>query len=312
MDPSTPSARPEAAPAPSLPAAPVTTAVAPGTAPAVGPGREATSAARGAPGIRPPLHPRERVLAVTGYLGTVYKRTWRGSIIGRFLSPLFFLLSMGVGLGSLVDDRAGGVGGVPYVQYVVPAIVATQAMWVAMGESTYQVMGYIKWNMAYHGMLAAPLRVRDILAGHFLAIAGHLTLATVIFIGVAALFDGFSSWWVLLCVPVAILTGLAFTTPIFAFAANQDTDAGFNILFRWVMTPLMLFSGTFFPVDQLPVWMRPAAWVTPLWHGVEASRMAATGAIRWTPFALHLLVLMGFVVVGALLAERTFTRRLTP
>jgi len=261
-------------------------------------------------GIRQPLSSSERWLAVFGYLLTVYKRTWRGSIIGRFLSPLFFLLSMGVGLGALVDDRAGGVDGTPYLQFVVPAIVATQAMWVAMGESTYQVLGYIKWNMGYHAMLATPLGVRDILVGHLLSIVGHLTVATAIFMAVAALFGGFSSWWALLCLTIAVLTGMAFTVPIFAFTARQEGDSGFNILFRWVMTPLMLFSGTFFPISQLPGWMQPLAWVTPLWHGVESSRQVATGQVDWPLLALHLLVLVAFVAVGWVLAVRSFTKRL--
>jgi lipooligosaccharide transport system permease protein len=265
---------------------------------------------RGAHGTRPPMTTSERWLAVFDYLLTVYKRTWRGSIIGRFLSPLFFLLSMGLGLGALVDDRAGGVGGTSYLHFVVPAIVATQAMWVAMGESTYQVFGYIKWNMAYHGMLATPLGVRDILTGHLLSVVGHLTVATSIFMAVASLFGGFSSWWALACLPIAVLTGMAFTVPIFAFTARQEGDSGFNILFRWIMTPLMLFSGTFFPISQLPPWMQPLAWVTPLWHGVESSRQAATGQFEWPAFGLHLLVLVAFIAVGWVLAVKSFTKRL--
>lgn len=269
-----------------------------------------TVESRATHGTRHPLSRGERVLAILGYFATVYRRTWRGSIIGRFLSPLFFLLSMGLGLGALVDDRSGGIDGSPYLHFVVPAIVATQAMWVAMGESTYQVLGYIKWNMAYHAMLATPMTVRDILAGHLLSVVGHLVTATSIFMAVAALFGGFSSWLALLGLPIAVLTGMAFTIPIFAFTATQDGDSGFNILFRWIMTPLMLFSGTFFPIDQLPIWMQPLAWVTPLWHGVEASRQAATGAVDAVPLIGHLLVLVVFIVVGWVLAERSFTKRL--
>lgn len=267
---------------------------------------------RATPGPRPPLSATERQLAVFSYFLTVYRRTWRGSIIGRFLSPLFFLLAMGIGLGSLVNDRVGGVEGLPYLQFVVPAIVATQTMWVAMGESTYQVLGYIKWNMGYHAMLASPMTVRDVLRGHFLAVAAHLTTATTIFMGVAALFGGFRSVAAVFCLPIAILTGMAFTTPIFAFTARQEGDDGFNILFRWVVTPLMLFSGTFFPVDQLPGWMQPVAWVTPLWHGVEACRDVATGAVAPGPLVGHLLVLVAYAAVGWWLAERSFAKRLVP
>lgn len=263
-------------------------------------------------GIRQPLSAAERVLAVFTYFLTVYRRTWRGSIIGRFLSPLFFLLAMGIGLGSLVDDRVGGVGGLPYLQFVVPAIVATQTMWVAMGESTYQVLGYIKWNMGYHAMLASPMTVRDVLRGHFLAVAAHLTTATAIFMAVASLFGGFRSVAAVFCLPIAILTGMAFTTPIFAFTARQEGDDGFNILFRWIVTPLMLFSGTFFPVEQLPGWMQPIAWVTPLWHGVETCRAVATGAVVWAPFLGHVLVLAVYTAVGWWLAEKSFARRLVP
>jgi lipooligosaccharide transport system permease protein len=276
------------------------------------PGAGGDLPSRAAPGIRQPLSATERVLAVFTYFLTVYKRTWRGSIIGRFLSPLFFLLAMGIGLGSLVDDRVGGVEGLPYLQFVVPAIVATQTMWVAMGESTYQVLGYIKWNMGYHAMLATPMTVRDVLRGHFLAVAAHLTTATAIFMGVASLFGGFGSVAAVFCLPIAILTGMAFATPIFAFTARQEGDDGFNILFRWVVTPLMLFSGTFFPIDQLPGWMQPIAWATPLWHGVEGCRAVATGAVVWAPLVGHLLVLALYAAVGWWLAERSFAKRLVP
>ena len=85
----------------------------------------------------------ERLGAVLAHHLLVYRRTWKGSLIGRFLSPLFFLLAMGLGLGSLVDGSAGGVGGVPYLEYVVPGIVAVQAMWLSFGESTYAVFGYL-------------------------------------------------------------------------------------------------------------------------------------------------------------------------
>lgn len=269
-------------------------------------------ASRGEPGTRQAMSTLERVLAVFGYHLTVYKRTWRGSVVSRVLSPLLFLLSMGVGLGALVDDRAGGVGGTPYLHFVVPAIVATQAMWVAWGESSYQVLGYIKWNMNYHAQLATPLGVRDVLAGHFLAVALHMVMSTTIFMVVATLFGGFDSWWAVLCLPVAVLTGMAFSTPMFAFTATQEGDNGFNILFRWIITPLMLFSGTFFPVDQLPVWMQPVAWLTPLWHGVSAARAVSVGDVSVLPFVGHLAVLAVYAVGGWLLAERTFARRLLP
>ena len=90
---------------------------------------------------------------------------------------------MGLGLGSLVDKSAGGVGGVPYLQFVVPGILAAQARWVAVGESTYQILGAIRWNMKYHAMLATPIGIDDILLGHLTYVAMQITGATAIFGG---------------------------------------------------------------------------------------------------------------------------------
>lgn len=263
-------------------------------------------------GPRPPMSAAERLGAVLGHHLLVYRRTWKGSIIGRFLSPLFFLLAMGLGLGSLVDGSAGGVGGQPYLQYVVPGIVAVQAMWLSFSESTYAVFGYLRWNQMYAGMLATPLRVTEVLGGHLAVVGLHLLVATAIFIGVAALFGAFTSGWVLMAVPVGLVTGLAFAAPTFALSATLESDNGFGILYRFVITPLMLFSGTFFPVDQLPAALQPVAWVTPLWHGVELSRDAASGTPPGWAGLGHLAVLVAYVVVGWLLAHRQFTRRLVP
>ncbi len=267
-------------------------------------------AGREAPGPRPPLARGERVGSVVAYFVDVYRRVWRGSIIGRFLSPLMFLLSMGLGLGTLVDRSSGGVDGHTYLHFVVPAIIATQAMWVALGESTYQVRSYFKYNRMYDAMLATPLSVTDVLVGHLLTVAGHLTVATVVFVAVAALFGGFASWTVLLAVPVAVLTGLAFAVPIFGFSSRSDGDDGFNILFRLVITPLMLFSGTFFPVSQLPLVLQPVAWATPLWHGVELSRAAAYGRTDLWPCLGHLAVLLVFVGAGWVYTLRGYTKAL--
>ena len=217
---------------------------------------------------------------------------------------------MGLGLGGLVDKSSGGVGGVPYLQFVVPGILAAQAMWVAMGESSYPVMGAIRWNMKYHAMLATPIGIDDVLLGHLTYVAMQVTGATAIFIGVAALFGSFGSWWVLLCLPITVLTGMAFAVPVFAFSAKQESDGGFNILFRFIMTPLFLFSGVFFPIDSLPAFLRPIAWVTPLWHGVDANRSLALGSPDIGGLLGHTAYLLFVIAIGALLARHAFTKRL--
>lgn len=261
-------------------------------------------------GPRAPMGPAERILAAMEHHLRVYRRTWRGSIISRFLSPLFFLAAMGLGLGALVDEGAGGVGGQPYLQFVVPGIVAYQAALLGFSDATYPVLGYIKWNRMYSATLSTPLAVTDVLLGHLVVLAANLVVAVTIFIAIAAVFGSFASWWVLLGIPVGLLTGLAFAVPTFAISATIETDNVFGVLYRFVLTPVLLFSGTFFPLEQLPAFLRPVAWATPLWHGVELTRDAANGVSPGPMGLVHAGVILAFVAVGWVLAHRAFTRRL--
>ena len=263
-----------------------------------------------APGVRPPLSRMERVSSAIAYHHRVYLRTWRGTLIGRFASPLFFLASMGLGLGGLVDDRTGGVDGVPYLRYVAAGILAMQAMWLAFGESTYPVMTYIRWNQMYAGMLATPLSVLEVLLGHLLYVGAHLAMTTAIFLVVAAFFGAFTSAWVVLAVPICVLVGSAFAVPMFAFSAHVDNDNSFAILFRFLVTPVMLFSGVFFPIEQLPAVLQPVAWVLPLGHGVELVRAVSGGLNLGVGDLGHLAVLLAYVGIGWLVARRAFTKRL--
>ncbi|HET8598895.1 MAG TPA: ABC transporter permease [Segeticoccus sp.] len=239
-----------------------------------------------------------------------YRRVWIGSVFGRFLMPVLFLASMGLGLGSLVDRSSGGVGGVSYLHYVVPGILAAQAMWTAMGESTYPVFGAIKWDYKYHAMLATPLSVRDVLIGHIGYVVVQTTFASVAFLAVGTAFGSWVSWWAVATLVPTTLTGLAFTTACFAFVATQESESSFSILFRFVMTPLFLFSGVFFPIDQLPIAIRWVAWVMPLWHGVDADRQLALGSPDWTVVGGHTAYLLFVCGLCAWLAHRALTKRM--
>ncbi len=269
----------------------------------------AVASGRLAPGPRPAMSAFERLLAVTGHHALVYRRTWRATIIERFLAPLMFLVSVGLGVGGLVDGGAGGIGGTPYLQYVAPGLVAMQAMWLAFGESTYVVMGYLRWNQMYRAMLAAPLVVVEVLAGHVLVVALHLVTASAIFVAMGALLGAFTSWWAVAMVPAAAATGLAVALPLFALAATVDDDSGFGVVNRLILAPVLMVSGVFFPVDSLPAVLQPVAWVSPLWHGTEVCRAAATGA--WDAGSLpHAAFLVLWLAVGWWLARRQFTQRL--
>lgn len=260
--------------------------------------------------------PRAPWVYIYEYQLRAYRRVWRASLTTKVVTPVLFLLSMGVGLGSLVNSSAGGivVGGrtVPYLQFVVPAILATTAMSTAMGESSWPVLGAIKWFGQYHAMLATPAEVVDILKAHCAYVMTQVALACGLFMLVATAFGGFASWTALWCLPVSVVVGLAFTTLVTSVAARLENDTGFNLLFRLGQIPLMLFSGTFFPISQLPIWLQPVAWVTPLWHGVEAERALALGTGSLLGVLGHVAALLGFAALGWVLTYRKLSSRLKP
>jgi lipooligosaccharide transport system permease protein len=244
-----------------------------------------------------------------------YRRTFRASIFSSFLNPVLFLLAMGVGLGTYVD-RSGtattALGGLSYLQFLAPGLLAATTMQAAAFESTFPIMGGLTWQKTFHAMYATPLTPRDIVIGNLVWIAFRLTMIATIFTIVMALFGAAASPLIVLGIPAAVLTGMAFSTPIAAFSATQRTPEKFNAVFRFGITPLFLFSGTFFPLSNLPEVIRPIAWLSPLWHGVELSRGLALGTIGQDPvLALaHVAILVVIVVAGSVWAFRTVEARL--
>jgi lipooligosaccharide transport system permease protein len=240
-----------------------------------------------------------------------YRRTWRASAVSTVLSPVLFLAAMGVGLGSLVDgSRSGGVQGVSYLVFLAPGLLAANAMQTGVVESSYPVLGSIKWFRTYHAMLATPLGVLDLLVGHLLWIAVRVLTGGVAYLVVMTLFGAARSPLALLALPAAVLTGMAFATPVVAFAAVNENDAGFAALFRFGVTPLFLFSGTFFPVAQLPPVFEQFAYITPLWHGVDLCRTLSLGTATLGMTLLHVAYLAAWLIGGALAAAAAFRRRL--
>jgi lipooligosaccharide transport system permease protein len=266
---------------------------------------------------RPPATPgrpptSELVLRAFAFWIAQYRRTWRGTAVSTILEPLAFLAAMGLGLGALVNQGHGSatVPGGSYLDFIAPGLLAATAMQAGSFESTYPVMGAIKWNKQYHAMLATPLRVADALAGHLLFVLMRLAITCTVFFGVMVLFRTVESPWGFAAVPVAMLTGMAYATPIFAFAATRENDTGFAMLFRFGIVPMFLFSGTFFPISQLPDWMQPIAWAVPLWHGVSLCRALTFGTATWGPALVHVGYLGLWLVVSFAVALRTFKSRL--
>ena len=253
-------------------------------------------------------HPAVRVL---DYFLVLLRRTFRGTIFGSFVSPLLYLVAMGYGLGSLVD-RGGGsaMGGVPYVQFIAPGVLAATAMQTGVFDASWPVLGAIKWQRQYHAMLATPIGVSDIVVGNLTAIVLRSLLSSVVFLAVAAALGAVPSAWGVVSLLAVVLVTLAYAAPMFAISAHAETDTTFNLVFRLGIVPMFLFSGTFFPVEQLPAWMHPVAYVVPLWHGAALARDATLGTVHLGPDAGHVAYLLLWIVVGGWLAIRTLRRRM--
>jgi lipooligosaccharide transport system permease protein len=249
-------------------------------------------------------------LRAAGYWGYQYKRTWKSSVATSFLIPILYLAAMGIALGSLIDKHSHGVGGVSYLAYLAPGLLAGTSMQIGTNDMMYPVLGAIKWMRTYLAMLAGPLSVYDVLIGHLAWVATRIAIVVSIYLAVMAAFGTIFSFWAVLALPVAVLTGMAFGAPMAAFAATLDKDSGFSTLYRFVIIPLFLFSGIFFPISQLPLVLQVVAYVSPLFHGVSLCRDLTLGTVHLWPDLGHAAYLCLWVGVGYAVGRHTFAKRL--
>lgn len=241
----------------------------------------------------------------------VYRRTWRGSVISTFLNPVLYLLAMGVGLGKLVDAGSGTATlDLPYLTFLAPGLLAATAMQTAAGDSSYPVMAGIKWRKTYEAALATPLAVSDLVVGHLIWVGIRLTFVTTVYAAIMTLFGATTVGQGLLSIPPAVLTGLAFAAPVTAYTARLKRETGLSNMFRFGIVPLFLFSGTFFPIEQLPDAIQPIAYATPLWHGVSLCRGFALGLDFPIAPLLSVAYLGLWMAAGTWLAIRIMRRRL--
>lgn len=240
----------------------------------------------------------------------IYRRVWRGTLFGTIVSPILFLTAIGVALGSLVPTMTT-FGGVPYIVFLAPGLMASQAMQTGTQESSWPLISGFRWNKTFEAMIGTPQGVRDIVLGHLYWLIVRIGIVTGVFLIVSWLFGAITSPTAILAWPAAILTGLAFAMPMAAWTATRKNEQSFSIIFRFIITPLFLFSGTFFPIEQLPQVFQTLAWFTPLFHGVALTRALAIGQpIDPLVLLLHALVLVALAVLGTLIAFRTFRKRL--
>jgi lipooligosaccharide transport system permease protein len=253
------------------------------------------------------------VWRVLEYLLLTWRRVWRGTVFSGFVAPLLYLGVMGYGLGSLIDrpgQQASTLGGVSYVAFIAPGLMAVTAMQMSVGEASYPVLGAIKWQRNYHAMLATPVDTVHVVVGHLTFILLRAVAGAVVFLAVGGLLGAFESWWSLAAVPAVALLSLAYAAPMYALSTRAENDVPFGLVFRLVVIPTFLFAGAFFPTSQLPRAVELVVQVLPAWHGVELSRDATLGTGSLAGIALHGAYLLLWAGGGLWLALRGLRRRM--
>ena len=179
-------------------------------------------------------------------------------------------------------------------------------------EATFPIIGGLNWQRTFHAMYATPLSPRDIAYGNLLWTAFRLTLIATVFTIIVVLLGAAYSPAIVLGIPIAVLTGMAFAAPIAAFSATQRTPARFNVIFRFGITPLFLFSGTFFPIDTLPSFLQAGrlAVAALARRGPDAGARARRAGQAPALALVHLSILVALVAVGSWAAARLIERRL--
>lgn len=254
----------------------------------------------------------EGVRRQADYWSILWARTWRGVVASSFLSPFLYVLAMGVLLGGFVDaDPDQLEGATTYLAFVVPGLIAAHAMQTAVSETTYPVMGMIKWQRIYESMLATPLQPRHVVGAHLASVALHLTATCALYTLVMAPFGVYETWWgPVLAFVSQVLCGMTFATLVYAFTTRNRSEEGFGVLFRLGVFPLFLFSGAFFPVSNLGDVGSWLARATPLWHGVNLSRMFALDHVTWWLAGVNVAVLVVLMLLGWRWSVSGLTKRM--
>lgn len=237
-----------------------------------------------------------------------YAQTILATSVGN---PLLYLYALGVGLATLVDPGLGE-GEVSYLTFVAPALLASAAVTVATEEFTYPVMLGFKWNPVFFGMNAAPIAPRQIIDGIVISVTARMLVTTIIYYLFMLLFGAVPSPLGILTILTATLTGLGAGALIMAYATSIVEDKSqFAMLMRFIVLPMTLFSGTFFPLEALPVYLHWIGWISPLWHGAELSRVFAYGMDEpiWLTVT-HVAYLTILFAWGWIAARRITARRL--
>jgi len=232
------------------------------------------------------------------------KYAW-SSIAINIIDPFIYFLALGLGLGAYVQLT----GHVSLMQFIAPGLLGVTAMNAATFDSCWGCFERLNFNGVYESMVTAPVDPLEIAAGEYLWQAFRAALYGTLFLVAVAAFGLVHSWWVLLSPLVFALAGTAFAVPSFYVAMRVATQEHLFFYFSFVITPMIMFGGVFFPLDRMPAWVSGLAWCTPLFHAVSACRQLLAGPPTMT-FAEDVAWLAVFTVAMAFVPRGILRQKL--
>jgi lipooligosaccharide transport system permease protein len=203
----------------------------------------------------------------------VFSHVWKGALLPLFLDPLFYLVSLGFGLGTYLAT----VNGIPYKEFIAPGLCASAVMWAASFETTWNTFYRMAESRQYDAVLATPVEPEDLVLGELVWAATRALVYGTVFMLVVCALGLVSSWWVIALPPFLMLGGACFAACGLAYTSLIPKMDYYTFYFTLFVTPMFLFGGIFFPYDELPDWAQVVAWFTPLYHLVVVCRDLATG-----------------------------------
>jgi lipooligosaccharide transport system permease protein len=243
---------------------------------------------------------------------TIFRKYWKSIMAPNFVEPLLYLAALGLGLGAFIQQ--GGINGQSYIQYIAPGLLASNAMFAASFESTFNTFVKLKIDRIYDAIITTPVNAEDVVAGEYLwagtraALYGTGFLAVLTVLGSAFGEPLITSWWALLIPPMLLIIGIMFSVMGTLFTSLIERIDLYSYYFTLVVTPLFLFSGIFFPVEDFPSPVPQIAWFTPLYHAVNVCRELATGPSPTVLVDVAWIVV--FTLVLALVPVQIMRRRL--
>ena len=246
-----------------------------------------------------------RFLAVWRRHFLVWRKLALPSILGNLGEPLIMLFGLGYGLGAVMGD----IGGTPYFAFLAAGFVASSTMYAATFETLFSAFSRMHVQKTWEAIVNAPMTLDDVLLGEYMWAVTKALAAGVCMLAVIALFGYAKSVLAIAAIPAAVLVGLAFGGVGLCVNAVANGYDFFSYYMTLVLTPMMMFSGVFFPVDQLPDAVKAVAMVLPLYHGVEIVRPLLLGTFP-PNLMLHVAVLAGYSAAGFYVATVLTRRRL--